>query len=247
VDAVPGPKYAGLERAVGRTITRVDRRGKFLLMPLTGGDELVVHLGMTGVISPCPPQGHLRVRLELEPLGDEPSLLYFRDIRRFGRFMVVPAGDYSLLPTLAAMGPEPLSARFTAAGLARALKRSSASVKTYLLSQKPVAGVGNIYADEALWHARIHPETPAEDVPAAGVRPLHAAIRMVLEASIEAQGTTLNDYRTVNGEVGAYLSQLVAYGHAGEPCRRCGATISRIVLGGRATHFCPRCQRRRGG
>lgn len=266
VDAAPGPKYAGLERAAGQRITAVGRRGKFLLMPLSrphgpaqpGGaspvtgavgeqetrhDELVVHLGMTGVISHCPPPGHLRVRLELDG-GPRPTL-FFRDIRRFGRFMVVSAGDYGLLPTLAAMGPEPLSEEFTVAGLKRALARSEAAVKICLLSQRPVAGVGNIYADEALWHARIHPETPADAVPAARVAPLRNAIRKVLEASTAAQGTTLNDYRTVAGEVGEYLEQLAVYGHSGEPCRRCGTEISRTVVGARSTHFCPRCQRRR--
>lgn len=239
-DAVPGPKYAALERSVGQTIETVHRRGKFLLLPLSRGDELIVHLGMTGVVSHCPPESHLRVRLELDE-GPKRTL-YFRDVRRFGRFMVVPAGDYALLPTLAAMGPEPLAESFTVAGLKRALARSATAVKTCLLSQRAVAGVGNIYADEALWHARIHPETPARAVPAARVGPLRDAIRAVLEASIAAQGTTLNDYRTVNGEVGGYLEQLAVYGHEGEPCRRCGAPVERIVVGARSTHFCPRCQ-----
>jgi formamidopyrimidine-DNA glycosylase len=241
VDAAPGPKYAALTRAAGQCIGGVRRRGKFLLLPLSRGDELVIHLGMTGVISPFRPEGHVRVRLVLNE--GRQSALYFRDVRRFGRFMVVPAGDYRLLPTLSAMGPEPLSEEFTAVAFRRALARSGTPIKTCLLSQKPVAGVGNIYADEALWRARIHPETPARSVPAARVGPLRDAIRSVLEASISAQGTTLNDYRTVNGEVGAYLEQLAVYGHAGEPCRRCGSEIARKVVGARSTHFCPRCQR----
>lgn len=265
MDAAPGPKYAGLERAAGQRIEAVNRRGKFLILPLsrsssTGSpeiraaesagpepvaqgqaDELVIHLGMTGVISHCPPPGHLRVRLKLDE--GERSRLYFRDVRRFGRFLVVPAGDYRLLPTLAAMGPEPLSDEFTVAGFRGALARSHMPVKTYLLSQRPVAGVGNIYADEALWRARVHPATPAEAVSAARAKELHAAIGMVLQASVDAQGTTLNDYRTVNGEVGEYLEHLAVYGHAEEPCRRCGTPLSRTVLGGRSTHFCTRCQR----
>lgn len=221
----------------------MNRRGKFLLLPLSKGDELVVHLGMTGVISHCPPEGHLRVRLDLDD-GPRPRM-YFRDVRRFGRFLVVSAGDYRLLPALAAMGPEPLSDEFTTAGFKRALARSSMPVKTYLLSQRPVAGVGNIYADEALWHARINPATPADVVSASRVKALHGAIREVLAASVEAQGTTLNDYRTVNGQVGEYLEQLAAYGHEGDPCRRCGTSLSRTVIGGRATHFCRKCQRLR--
>ncbi len=247
--APAGPKYRDLDRAEGRRIERVTRRGKFLLLPLTGGDELIVHLGMTGVVSAAPPAaaaaGHVRVRLALS--GPAPATLHFRDPRRFGRFLVVRAGCYAGLPTLAALGPEPLSDAFTVAGFRRSLRGSSQAVKTYLLSQRPVAGVGNIYADEALWRARVHPETPARLVSAARAAALHRAIRDVLAASLEAQGTTLNDYRTVNGEVGAYLEQLAAYGHAEEPCPRCGRPLRRAVVGQRGTVYCARCQRRRRG
>ncbi len=254
VDAPPGPKTANLERAVGQRIEAVTRRGKFLLLPLrrssaapsggdaVPGDELVVHLGMTGVLSPRPPVSHLRLRLRLD--GPEPDVLYVQDARRFGRVLVVPSGDYRTLPTLAAMGPEPLSSAFTVVAFAAALARSGQPVKAHLLSQRPVSGVGNIYADEALWRARVHPQTPARALSRARVRALHAAIREVLAAAVELQGTTLYDYRTVNGEVGAYLEKLDAYGHDGDPCPRCGAPIVRIVVGQRGTHLCPRCQRR---
>ena len=243
VDAVPGPKYAGLERTAGKTITAVNRRGKFLLLPL-GEDELVIHLGMTGIISPESFDKHVRVRLELSP-GNNPTL-YFQDVRRFGRFLVVPAGDYRTLPTLHTMGPEPLSDDFNAAEFARALQKSSTPIKTYLLSQKPVAGVGNIYADEALWGSKIHPLTPANRVPKRQIPLLVMCIKDVLEASIKVQGTTLKDYRTVNGEVGAYLSELNAYGQTEEPCSRCGSPITRTVVGGRGTHYCPKCQKLEG-
>lgn len=242
VEAPPGPKYADLERAAGQRIDGVERRGKFLILPLSGGDELIVHLGMTGIVSAEPPERHLRVRVQLDE-GSDP-VLYFRDARRFGRFLVVPAGDYRTLPTLRAMGPEPLGDAFTEGAFAAALARSRTPVKSYLLSQKPVAGVGNIYADEALWRARVHPLTPAAEVPADRVAPLREAIREVLAASIEAQGTTLNDYRTVNGEVGAYLEELAVYGQPEAPCPRCGTPISKIALGGRGTHFCGSCQPR---
>ena len=140
LDAPPGPKYAGLERAAGQRIDAVNRRGKFLLLPLERGDEMVVHLGMTGIVSPRDPGKHVRVRLELDE-GENPTL-YFQDARRFGRFLVVPTGDYTSLPTLHAMGPEPLSDAFNPKQLAEALGKSSVAVKTYLLSQKPVSGVG---------------------------------------------------------------------------------------------------------
>jgi len=264
VDAPPGPKTADLERAVGQRIEAVRRRGKFLLLPLApptparaearrravprvppddhGRDELIIHLGMTGVLTPNPPSAHLRLRLRLD--GPPPNVLHLQDARRFGRMLVVPHGDYRALPTLAAMGPEPLEAGFTAEVLAAALARSAQPIKAYLLSQRPVSGVGNIYADEALWRARVHPETPARALSRRRVRALHAAIREVLAAAVELQGTTLYDYRTVSGEVGSYRERLDAYGHAGEGCPRCGTAMVRIVVGQRGTHLCPRCQRR---
>jgi len=237
LDAQPGPKYASLERAVGRRITAVNRRGKFLLLPLNSGDELIIHLGMTGVLSPQP-GGHLRVKLEIDAT---PSTLYFRDARRFGRFLVVPAGDYTSLPTLATLGPEPLGPDFYPARFAKALRVKTA-IKTYLLSQRPVAGVGNIYADEALWRARIHPLTPAARLSARQAERLCRTIKEVLSESLEAHGTTLSDYRTVNGEVGGFGSFLQIYGRAGEPCLRCGRTIEKLVVAARGTHHCPRCQ-----
>lgn len=241
VDAPPGPKYAGLSRLAGQRIAGVTRRGKFLVLPLCGGDELIIHLGMTGIISANDPGRHVRVRLKLG--GRAPARLFFQDVRRFGRFLVVPSGDYRSLPTLHRMGPEPLDAAFTAEVFRSNLRRSASPIKAAIMSQRPVAGVGNIYVDESLWRARIHPLTPANRVSAAKVTTLRRAIVDVLSASIEAQGTTLNDYRTVNGEVGAYLDELDVYGHDGEPCKRCGTTIAKTVVGQRGTHHCPRCQR----
>jgi len=240
-----GPKYRDLERAQGQTVESVSRRGKFLLLPLSGGDELVIHLGMTGVVSSSEPAGkaseHVRVRLRLS--GADPNTLHFHDPRRFGRFLVVRAGEYANLPTLAALGPEPLADAFTTEAFARSLAASSMAVKAYLLSQRPVAGVGNIYADEALWRARVHPRTPAARLPAAKVAALHGAIREVLAASIAAHGTTLSDYRTVNGQSGSFGTFLDAYGRAGQPCRRCGRELRRSLVGQRGTVFCPNCQR----
>ena len=251
--APAGPKYARLAEAVGRRIESLVRRGKFLLARLSSTTtdqhdeeelELVMHLGMTGVLTGRRPEGaaagHVRVRLELD--GGEPSTLYFVDPRRFGRLLVVTAGEYGALPTLAALGPEPLGDAFTTAGFQAALARSSMPVKTYLLSQRPVAGVGNIYADEALWRARINPLTPANRATDTQAHDLRRAIRDVLTASIASQGTTLSDYRTVAGEAGSFAAYLDVYGHAGDACRRCGSQLRRIVVGQRGTVYCPSCQ-----
>ncbi|MGL4612275.1 MAG: bifunctional DNA-formamidopyrimidine glycosylase/DNA-(apurinic or apyrimidinic site) lyase [Trueperaceae bacterium] len=241
VDAPEGKKYANLERAAGQKILAVNRLGKFLILPLGADDELIIHLGMTGIISAKPFEKHVRAKLTLNKGKD--AALYFQDVRRFGRFLVVEAGNYKTLPTLDALGPEPLTDLFNEMQFARALQKSSVAIKTYLLSQKPVSGVGNIYADEALWQTSIHPLTPANKIPKQKILPLVEAIKKILAASIEAQGTTLNDYRTVNGEVGEYLAQLKAYGHEHEPCERCGTPISRIVIAGRSSHYCSRCQK----
>jgi formamidopyrimidine-DNA glycosylase len=242
VDAPESKKYANLERAAGQKILAVNRLGKFLILPLDAGDELIIHLGMTGIISPKPFDKHVRAKLTLSE-GVNPEL-YFQDVRRFGRFLIVPAGEYKTLPTLNAIGPEPLTELFTDEHLSKALKKSSTAIKTYLLSQKPVSGVGNIYADEALWRTNIHPLTPANKISKDKIPLLRQAIREVLAASIEAQGTTLSDYRTVNGEVGEYITQLKAYGHEGDDCEKCGTTIERIVIGGRSSFYCPQCQKK---
>lgn len=240
VDAPPGPKYARLERAQGQHILAVRRRGKFLLLPLGSDEELVIHLGMTGALTPERPQRHLRVLVHLR--GRAPRRLYFVDPRRFGRMLVVPAGDYRSLPTLHRMGPEPLGRALSVEAFHAALA-SRTSIKAHLLSQRPVAGLGNIYVDEALWRARIQPARAACTISRRKARELLAAVRHVLRASIAARGTTLNDYRTVGGSSGGYLDQLVVYGREREPCPRCGRPIARIVVAGRGTHWCKRCQR----
>jgi len=245
--APAGPKYTGLERAPGQRIEGVGRRGKFLIMPLSHGDELIAHLGMTGVISDSRPTGtggkHVRVVVGLD--GDDPRTLYFQDIRRFGRFLVVRAGDYRSLPTLAALGPEPLGDELSAGLFHKALQRSAMPIKAYLLSQRPIAGVGNIYADEALWTARINPRTPSREVSRAKAGALLQALRDVLQASILLQGTTFDDYRTVGGEAGAFASSLKVYGRGGDACLRCGSQLRKTVIGGRGTVYCSNCQRLR--
>ncbi|MDQ3914202.1 MAG: bifunctional DNA-formamidopyrimidine glycosylase/DNA-(apurinic or apyrimidinic site) lyase [Actinomycetota bacterium] len=231
-------EFQDVDRLAGRRIESVGRRGKFLIAPLDRGLELVMHLGMTGSFRFDVEDAYARAAVDL----DDGRRLVFRDVRRFGRMAVVPAGDYRGLPTLARLGPEPLSDEFDPAGFAAELRRTTSPVKPFLLSQRPVAGVGNIYADEALWLARIHPRSRA--VGPQRARALHGAIREVLAGAIEREGTTFSDYRMVNGESGRNAGFLIAYGRSGMPCPRCGTALRKIVLGGRGTTYCPSCQRR---
>ena len=231
-------QFFGLERLAGRRVERVGRRGKFLLAPLDGGLELVMHLGMTGSLRFGLADGYARAGLRLDTGKD----LVFRDVRRFGRLAAVDSGDYSAIPLLARLGPEPLTEAFDPLAFAEDLSRTRAPIKPYLLSQRPVAGVGNIYADEALWRARIHPAS--RRVGRRRAIDLHAAIEHVLQGAIEREGTTFRDYVMVNGASGRNATELIAYGQAGRACPRCGTALRRIVLGGRGTTYCPSCQRR---
>jgi formamidopyrimidine-DNA glycosylase len=238
-DPHPGLRrqFHRVELLPGRRIARVGRRGKFLISPLDRGLELVMHLGMTGSFRFDVDDEYARARLWLE----DGRRLVFRDVRRFGRLAVVDAGDYAAIPTLATLGPEPLSDEFTPGRFAADLARTKAPVKPYLLTQRPVAGVGNIYADEALWRARIHPLSRRVGVRRAAA--LHAALRDVLTEAISREGTTFRDYVMVNGSEGRNATFLDAYGRAGQACPRCGMPLKRILLGGRGTTYCPRCQR----
>jgi formamidopyrimidine-DNA glycosylase len=230
-------QFVDVDAAVGRTIERVGRRGKFLISPLDHGLELVMHLGMTGAFRFDYDDPYVRARLWL----DDGRVLAFRDVRRFGRVAVVTAGEYGAIPTLDKMGPEPLSDEFDPDAFARDLARTNAPVKPFLLSQRPVAGVGNIYADEALWRARIHPSS--RRVGRTRAFALHAAIRDVLSESIDREGTTFRDYQMINGESGRNADFLAAYGQGGRPCSRCGTAMRNVLLGGRTTTYCPHCQR----
>ena len=250
-DPHPEQRFSHVELAEGRTVLAVGRRGKYLVCPLDDDLELVMHLGMTGSFrfvpsgAPDRPSEPLhedlaaygRARLEL----DDGRELVFRDPRRFGRVSVVEAGDYAAIPTLRQLGPEPLSDAFDGDAFADALARTDATVKAALLGQRLVAGVGNIYADEALWRAGIHPAS--RRVGRTRALRLRDAIRDVLADAVEREGTTFRDYQMVNGESGRNADFLDAYGQEGRPCRRCGTALRRTVIAQRGTTYCPRCQR----
>jgi len=224
------------EELEGDTVVAVERRGKYLLLRLESGLGLLVHLRMTGSFG-FRPMSHERAVLEL----DDGSRLVYRDVRRFGTWLVLENAE--LAPYLAAKnGPEPLGSRFSTRWLAAQLARRGAPLKAVLLDQRVVAGLGNIYADEALWRARIHPRRVAGELGLDEVARLHRAVRAALRRGVELQGSTLRDYATPDGSSGGMQREFHVYGRLGEPCDRCGRPIERIVVAGRGTWFCPHCQ-----
>jgi formamidopyrimidine-DNA glycosylase len=221
----------------GRRIGSVDRRGKRIIFTLDDGidSRFFIHLGMTGrltVSSPeTPPPRHTHVEFRLDT-----GTLRFTDPRRFGGvWWLGPAGCAD-----EGMGPEPLGVR--PAQLGKRLARTARAVKNALLDQSVVAGLGNIYVDESLFAAAIHPRTPANALTEAQVARLNRSIKAVLRRAIKSRGSTLRDYVDADGQGGSFQNLHNVYDRAGKPCRRCKAPIERIVLGGRSTHFCPGCQ-----
>lgn len=241
-----GQRPAALNRAVaGRAVRGVSRRAKWIRIdlddPAHPAPAVLVHLRMSGrlVIAPAgvPPGPHVRVSLLLAGGGR----LDFVDARKFGRLRQVGDADAAL----ADLGPEPLAPGFGGPQLGAALGGRRARLKPLLLDQRVVAGLGNIYTDEALFRARLDPRTPAAGLGPSALDALCAAIRAVLTEAIAAQGSSIDaSYRTPAGEPGRFQERLAVYGRGGEPCPLCQTAIRRVLLAQRATHFCPRCQRR---
>jgi formamidopyrimidine-DNA glycosylase len=218
-------------------VASVDRRGKYLLLRLESGRVLLVHLRMTGSFR-RDDATHVRAVITL----DDGSKIVYRDVRRFGTWLLLERGEVD--PYLGdRLGAEPLGPGFTWRRLEQALAGRRAPVKALLLDQRVVAGLGNIYVDEALWYARIHPLRRGADLGADEIRALHRGVRRALRAGVERQGATLRDYVTPNGDRGTMQDEFKAYDRAGEPCIRCGTQIEKTRTAGRSTHFCPQCQR----
>jgi formamidopyrimidine-DNA glycosylase len=232
--------FAGLVN--GRQLTDIRRRGKYLLIDLDDESGLIVHLRMTGNLTVLPADAE-PVRFEhIALLLDEGLSLRFSDQRKFGRIEYRPADNKN--PLQSKLGPEPLERGFTADYLAGKLKGRTASIKALVLDQRIVAGIGNIYADEALFRSRIHPLTPGGELSTAQIASLVRSIKAVLRSGIEHRGTTFSSYRDANGEAGGNQRQLRVYGRGrrGEPCLRCGRPLVTLVAGGRTSHVCPHCQ-----
>jgi formamidopyrimidine-DNA glycosylase len=234
----PTPVAAALQ---GERIAGLDRRGKYLVVRFESGRVLLIHLRMTGnfrVVDADEADGpHDRAVLKL----DNGSDVIYRDMRRFGTWLLVE--PHELEPYLAErVGEEPLEEPFRATVLAARLAGRRAPIKAALLDQRTVAGLGNIYVDEALWRARIHPLRSARELEPDELRRLHRGLRDALRRGIARQGATLSNYATPDGESGRMQEEFKVYGRAGEPCLRCGTPIEKVRTAGRGTHFCPACQ-----
>ncbi|MFI5330452.1 MAG: bifunctional DNA-formamidopyrimidine glycosylase/DNA-(apurinic or apyrimidinic site) lyase [Desulfobaccales bacterium] len=229
---------------VGRQILDLTRRGKYLAFALEGGATLLVHLGMTGHLllgseaKPLPPLEHVHLVFQL----DDGLELVYQDVRRFGQVLVFPPGTAPA--PLENVGREPFSREVTPQWLAEQARGRSRPIKNFLLDGRILAGIGNIYACEILFAARLHPATPASHLALKDWGLVLKETRRILQEAIRQGGTTVSNYLNSQGEAGLFQVQLLVYGKTGEPCRRCGAPISRLVQAGRSSFFCPACQRR---
>jgi formamidopyrimidine-DNA glycosylase len=250
------------ERLTGRRVVAVERRGKYLIVRLDDGAALVMHLRMTGNLLLRPESGelvadlmerdrfggprlyeastderHLRARIGFED-GAE---LWFTDARRFGHGTVLEGAEIDSY-FAARLGVEPLSGELTAEGLRALAEGRRAPLKSFLLDQSRVAGIGNIYADEALWRARLHPLTEAGSMKLEHCEDLVEGIVDALELGLAHGGSSIDDYRDARGERGSMQNEFLVHTREGEPCQRCGGEIQRVVVSGRSTYFCPGCQ-----
>ncbi len=239
---------AALPRALaGRTFAAPRRTGKFLLLDLDGGRTLLSHLGMSGRWLFWPPGRapdraleHVHLRIGFA----DGASLWYQDVRRFGMLRVLATARLPEDASLRLLGPDPLAEPRDGGALRAAARGARTSIKVWLLDQRRIAGLGNIYASEVLFRARVDPRRRAGALTATEWGRVAAEIPAVLQESIARMGTTFSSYRTIWNEPGRYGDELLVYDRAGEPCRACGGEVRRIVQGGRATYFCPGCQRR---
>jgi formamidopyrimidine-DNA glycosylase len=233
------------QRIAGQRIEAAGRRGKYITLQLSPGDWLLIHLKMTGHLQVMAPgerdasaDKHVRAIFYL----DDGRQLWFRNPRKFGRLHLTR--DPGTL--LGHLGPEPLADDFTLGAFAARIRPRRGRLKPLLVNQRFIAGLGNIYADEALFAAGLHPQRTADTLSDDEIAALYRAVRRVLQQGVDNRGTTLDDrgYRDAQGEAGSNQIYVQVYGRTDKPCVRCGTPVQRIVLGGRSAHFCPRCQPR---
>ena len=232
----------------GKRVLELRRRGKYIIIDLSGGVSLVVHLRMTGRLLVCsgrPPTSDLRLPYDKHSHCifslDKKRTLIFNDFRRFGRILLMKTSELDAY-FAQRLGPEPFDLK--PKGLLAMARGKKTVIKAFLLDQKKLAGVGNIYADEALYRAKIHPARKLDTISDVELKRIHAAVIRVLKEAIKGQGTTVADFRRSGGQTGLFQNKLRVYGHAGEKCPRCKSTIKKTRLAGRGTHYCPKCQPR---
>jgi formamidopyrimidine-DNA glycosylase len=241
----PEPPEVVAAALEGEVVADVRRRGKYLIVVFESGRHLLIHLRMTGNVLHPAPEGrrddpHVRAVVRL----DDGSDITYRDVRRFGTWELLEPRELDAYFVARRLGVEPLGRSFTPAGLRRSLAGRRAPIKAALLDQRAAAGVGNIYADEALWYARVNPLTPAGELGEEEVAALRDGVRKALRLGIRRQGATLRDYRGADGSRGRMQDEFRVYGRENEPCERCGTPIAKTRVAGRGTWYCPTCQRR---
>ena len=224
---------------IGQKILRLRRRAKYLLLDFTKG-TLLIHLGMTGVLRVLPADTPMQKHDHVDLILSTGKIIRFKDTRRFGAMLWL--GDASTHPLLTRLGEEPLTADFNPETLARKLKRTQRAIKLALMDQALVVGVGNIYANEALFEAKIHPQKPAHTLRMDEIILLVAAVKRILAEAIARGGTTLKDFLNTEGQAGYFSQDLQIYGRKGLPCIHCHNPINKIIIGQRASYFCAQCQ-----
>jgi len=241
-EAVAGP----VETLVSRSIVGVRRKGKVLALELDAASDgerryLMVRLGMTGQLTVQPREAPLEPHTHVRLMLDDGSMeLRYRDVRRFGKLRFCTPAD--LESVLGRLGPD--AQQITGKDFLRAMRGRRGAMKSWLMNQQALAGLGNIYADEALFESRVHPLAQPGRIARGAARRLFRAVQRVLKRAVERQGTSFRDYVDIEGRPGDFLMKLKVYQRTGRPCRRCGQPIRRIVVAGRSSHFCPRCQPR---
>jgi formamidopyrimidine-DNA glycosylase len=236
---------AALEQDLpGGTFARIRRLGKYLLLDLeprkTSAEQssLLIHLGMTGKISVCPPETPVELHTHVFLALDDGRELRYNDVRRFGRMALLANGAHERV--LGGLGVEPLEV--SEAEFHTRIRARKSRIKAVLLNQSVLRGIGNIYADESLWRAKIHPEKVGARLQDDELRRLHRAVQHILREAIRLRGSSISDYVDLDGGRGEFQQKHRAYQHDGKKCFRCGTIIRRIIVAGRSTHFCPRCQ-----
>ena len=232
-----------LQNLLNQAIRGVRRRAKYLLVDMSGGQTLVIHLGMTGTLRLTDRSEAAESHDHLDLQLDSGECLRFRDPRKFGLVMVVKPDDQGEIKELGELAPEPLSEKFSSDYFYRLSRKRTTPVKNFIMDQRRVVGVGNIYASESLFRARIRPTTAVGRLGHERCRRLVKTIKEVLAEAIATGGTTISDFRKVDGSEGAFARELQVYGRTGEPCIKCRQPIKKLVIGGRSTFYCPQCQK----